>query len=151
MNSTLVIVYRSILIGQIVICAWTLVAYGRAFLAVRRADYAVMSLAGLAGIVMLAVGYALSNPYPTSVIHLPVIATVSAYAVRAFSGAPSAYFFEYRSLRAIMLFRQPLPAPPQREGLFVPAAPPQRPSPWAILAMTVVGLCGMVLLMSLFA
>jgi hypothetical protein len=49
-----------------------------------------------------------------------------------------------------MLFKAPLPAPLRREGLFVPEAPPQRPNPWIILAMTVgmFGVCGLLALLA---
>ncbi|HYF64882.1 MAG TPA: hypothetical protein VD886_18805 [Herpetosiphonaceae bacterium] len=135
MNSTVFMIYRGLLIGLMAGSIWGSAAYAKAFWSVRRLIYLLLSLSWLTWPGTFTVIYLLRGDLLTNVAPLlPFIGLMLGWAL---SHRPSAEFREFRSPRDIMFFKDPLAAAPQREGLFVPEAPPQRPSPWAILLMTI--------------
>ena len=146
MTSTLLLIYRGLLIGLLGGCTWAFVAYGRAFWATRRLIYLLLSLSWLMGPGVFTVIYLLgSRPYlaiqPNLIDRMTTFTALmplmSFLLVRAFTQRPSAEFREFRSPRDIMLFRPTIPPAAQQEGLFVPEARPQRPRPAAIVALTI--------------
>jgi hypothetical protein len=143
MSSTLLMIYRTMVIGLMAGCGWTVLAYGRAFFTTRRLIYLLLGLTWLVMAPMVVWTYVLLATPGQNIIFLPLISMLGGMFIRSFSGSPAPSFPEYRSMRAIMMFRPTIPPVPQQEGLFVPQAPPQRPSPAAIVAVTI-GLLGAV-------
>ncbi|HYF64883.1 MAG TPA: hypothetical protein VD886_18810 [Herpetosiphonaceae bacterium] len=145
------LVFRIVLVGVLAGCGWSALAYGKAYFATRRLIYALLGLSWLAGafavvtISVIAPGPGLFFP-PL----LPVMGYLGWMFVYAFSGTHAKSLPEYRSIRDIMLFRPIAPGAARREGLFVPEAPPQRPSSVGILFMTISMISGFVLLIMLF-
>jgi hypothetical protein len=136
MNSTLLMIYRILLIGIILCFVWAFVAYIAAFRATRAEAYRVRAIVWLGFAVTSTILALIFTPWHSGII-LPSLLLSAAYHLKGcFSDTAIHELPEYRSPRALMLFKAPL-AVPQREGLFVPLAPPQRPSPAAILTMTV--------------
>ena len=141
MSGTLFMIYRSLLIGLLAGCGWTVLAYGRAFFTTRRLIYLLLGLTWLVMAPMVVWTYVLLAKPGQNIIFMPLTSMLGGMFIRSFSGSLSPSFPEYRSMRDIMLFRPIVPPAPQQEGLFVPQARPSRPSPAAILTMTV-GLLG---------
>jgi hypothetical protein len=140
MTSTLLIIYRILLIGIILSFAWAFVAYIAAFRATRREAYRVRAIVWLIFAITATANLIIFAPAHGGSI-LPPLLLAAFYHLRVcFSDTQVHEVPEYRSPLAIMLFKAPL-ATPQQDGLFVPSAQMQRPSPAAILTMTV-GLLG---------
>jgi hypothetical protein len=137
MSSTLFTIYRGLLFGLFAGCGWTVLSYGRAFFTTRRLIYLLLGLTWLVMAPMVVWTYVLLAKPGQNIIFMPLTSMLGGMFIRSFSGSPAPSFPEYRSMRDIMLFRPIVPPAPQQEGLFVPQARPQRPSPAAILAVTI--------------
>jgi hypothetical protein len=136
-NSTLLIIYRSILIALVAGCGWAVAAYGRAYWTTRLAEYRVMALSMISFAFLAIIAIAMLNETMQILPLIPLLPYIGIFLGRCFSPKHTLQFPEYASPRAIMLFKPPLPVSLRREGLFVPNARPWRPNPWIILAMTV--------------
>jgi hypothetical protein len=148
MTSTLLIIYRVLLIGIILGFAWAFVAYVAAFRATRREAYRVRAIVWLSFALTATANVMIFAPSHGGNI-LPPLLLAAFYHLRVcFSDTQAHEMPEYRSPLAIMFFKAPLTAP-QQEGLFVPSAQMQRPSPAAILTMTVGLLVAIWVLMAL--
>ena len=148
MTSTLLLIYRGLLIGIILCFVWAFVAYIAAFRATRAEAYRVRAIVWLVFAVTSTILAMIFTPWHSGLI-LPSLLLSAAYHLKGcFSDTQAHEMPEYRSPRAIMLFKAPLAAP-QQDGLFVPSAQMQRPSPATILTMTVGLLVAMWVLMAL--
>jgi hypothetical protein len=137
MNSSFFTSYPLLIIGLTVVYGWGGAAYAAAFGKTRRLYYLLLSLSWLVFAGIGVASYLTARSGGAGYIFLPAQGGGIFYLVMCFSRRPSAQLFEYGSPRDIMLFKAPLATAPQQEGLFVPQARPQRPSPAAILAVTI--------------